>query len=56
MTVIKIIIALIVLSEIAKRIRKSEKAQAHIKKALGIASPSKQNIYLDPGHGGPHEK
>lgn len=54
MTVIKILIALLVLSEIVKRILKSERVQARIKKALGIKSPSK--IWLDPGHGGCNEK
>lgn len=56
MTVIKIIIALIILSELVKRICKSEKVQAYIKKALGIQSPSKASLYINPGHGGPHEK
>ena len=54
MTVIKILIALIVLSELVKKICKSKRVQARIKKALGIVSPSK--IYLDPGHGGCNEK
>ena len=54
MLVIKILIALLVLSEIIKRILKSKKVQARIKKALGIVSPSK--IYFDPGHGGCNEK
>ena len=56
MTVIKIIIALIILSELVKRICKNERVQARIKKALGIQSPSKQNLHLDPGHGGCNEK
>ena len=55
MTVIKIIIALIVLSEIIKRIRKSERVQARIKKALGTKSPYKV-LLIDPGHGGCNEK
>ena len=54
MTVIKILIALLVLSEVIKRIRKNEWMAAVVKKALGIVSPSK--IYLDPGHGGRNEK
>ena len=59
--IIKIIIGLIVLSEIIKRIRKSERVQARIKKALGIkGSPSEVwrkdiGIWIDPGHGGRNE-
>ena len=51
MVVIEIIIGIIVLSEVVKRILKNERVQAHIKKALGIVSPSKASLYLDPGHG-----
>lgn len=54
MKVIIIIIALIILSEVIKRIRKNEWMAAVVKKALGIKSPSK--IWLDPGHGGCNEK
>lgn len=50
MTVIEIIIGILVLSEAIKRICKSERVQAYIKKALGIKSPSKQNLYINPGH------
>lgn len=53
MLVIKILIAVLVLSEVIKRILKSKRVQARIKKALGIASPSR--IYLDVGHGGCNE-
>lgn len=56
MTVIKILIALLVLSEVIKRIRKNEWMAAVVKKALGIKSPSKASLYLDPGHGGCNEK
>lgn len=56
MTVIKIIIGLIVLSEIVKRILKSERVQARIKKALGIKSPSGRNLHIHTGHGGCNEK
>ena len=54
MTVIKILIALLVLSEVIKRIRKNEWMAAVVKKALGTKRPSK--IWLDPGHGGCNEK
>jgi len=51
MTVIEIIIGILVLSEVIKRICKSERVQARIKKALGIKSPSNAKP-LYTRHGG----